>query len=454
MNLLRRVLLLLLLATPALGQVAPPPAPPEPEPEHYTHGVVFPKPTSAQLDTLLLQGIVPKVLENNTLRPMYWARSAFVVAARGTRQMFMTQALAGGYGIEGNIGIPLGHTDHGLFLFARAGTYRVLKPGWLGWEVETGQTGIVFNGGAGAGIAIPLRHPQVSFPLSLSVGLASFQPGTVLPAESYLSFDPGIGLRYRAMPSLAMLARVQGSWMVALNPNNRNIGAWNASLGVEVSLALQRQRPLQYWVPPLVIDAQDVVQLLAHEIIPPVNVFDRNLDFINTELKPATAFGWYDLGFWGEVRGTIVASSRASSGNVTALDIRIDSADHRGFRVTRTGGIVNPGLASRQLETSSLPNVDTAVVRDTAALARIRRGDYAIRPPDDLGVRYLRVEVFPQAKGPLELIPKVGSRVVISGDVRWDGDGHVEVHPRHVNNIRVVPGRGEFLNSDDPVGVE
>lgn len=443
---------MLLSAASALAQIDAPPAPPEPEPDRYSYGVIFAKPTSAQLDTLLLQGIVPPVLDQTGLRPMYWARSAFVVAARATHQLFMTQALDGGFGIEGNIGIPLGPTDHGLYLFARANAFRVLQPGWLGWNVERGQNGIMFNGGAGAGFAIPSRHPQFSLPMSLTLAMAFFQSGSDVPAETYVSIDPSIGVRYRVTPALAVLGRAQGAWMVALRETNRNLGAWNFSLGMEVALALQRQRPLQYWVPPLVVTAQDVVQLLAKDVVPPVNIFDRNLDFINTELKPATAFGWYDLGFHGTVRGTIIASSRASSGNVTALDIELDSADRRGFRVNRIAPIVNPDLASEHRETSSLGAADSSIARDTASLARMRRGEYAYRPPSELGSRYLRVEVFPQAKGPLELIPKIGSRVSIQGDIRWDGDGHVELHPRKVDDIKV--SEGEFLDVGDPVDEE
>lgn len=450
--LVRLALIALMSASIAVAQDGPPPAPPEPEPDPYTLGVIFPRPTSAQLDTLLLHGIVPPVLDQSNLRPMYWARSAFVVAARATHQTFMTQALVGGFGIEGNIGIPLGPTDHGLYLFARANSFRVLQPGWLGWNVQSGQTGIMFKGGFGAGIAIPSRHPQFSLPLSLNFAMAFFQATGDLPAETYVSVDPSIALRYRALPALALLARAQGAWMVALRQSNRDIGAWNFSLGMEVALSLQRQRPLQYWVPPLVVAAQDVVQLLAKDIVPPVNIFDRNLDFINTELKPATAFGWYDLGFHGEVRGTIIASSRASSGNVTALDIRLDSADRRGFRVSRIAPIVNPDLASVHRETSTLTGGDTVIVRDSVALARMKRGEYAYRPLSEFGIRYLRVEVFPQAKGPLEKIPKVGSRVSISGDLRWDGDGHIELHPRNPEGIRVQ--EGEFLDVDDPVGLE
>src|SRR5918992_528632 len=105
-------------------------------------------------------------------------------------------------------------------------------------------------------------------------------------------------------------------------------------------------RPRRIWVPPLAVNAQDLIGLLSRDTIPPVNIFDRNLDFINTELKPLVAFGWYDLGFHGEVKGTVVASSRASSGNVTALDIRIDSADRRGFRVNRVAAMIDPKRAS------------------------------------------------------------------------------------------------------------
>ncbi|MBC8144194.1 MAG: hypothetical protein H7X80_01345 [bacterium] len=448
MKTLTLIATLILFTSSVLAQNDGPPPPPDPEPEFYSHGVTFPKPTTAQLDTLLVHGIVPHVLQDEVLRPMYWPRSAFVVAARAGHRMYMTQALDGGFGVEGNIGIPFGHTDHGFYFFARANAYRVIMPDWLGWNVEAGQSGVMFNGGAGMGIAIPLRHPQISFPVAFQMGLAFFQSRGDASADTYLSFDPSLGIRYRLFPALAVLARTQGAWMVSLNPHNRNIGAWNFSIGVEVALALQRTQPLQYWVPPLVVTAQDVVKLLASEVIPPVNIFDRNLDFINTELKPATAFGWYDLGFYGEIRGTIIASSRASSGNVTALDIKVDSADTRGFRVTRTGTFIKPTAV---LDLAVPPEV-AAAVTDTAALNRIRLGDYAFRSKSDLGTRYLRIEVFPQAKGERELIPKVGSLVTIRGDVRWDGDGHVEVHPRTQKDIQTQTAN--FLDSDDPVDVE
>src|SRR5205823_5259636 len=134
-----------------------------------------------------------------------------------------------------------------------------------------------------------------------------------------------------------------------------------------------------------------------------------------------------------------------------ALDIKIDSADRRGFRITRLESFIKPELAAKYNPNSA---VDTNVVKDTAAIARMRRGDYAIRSTEDLGVRYLRVEVFPQAKSPEEQIPKTGSRVIIGGDIRWDGDGHIELHPRRFSDIHIVPGQGQFLDIDDPLHIE
>jgi hypothetical protein len=62
------------------------------------------------------------------------------------------------------------------------------------------------------------------------------------------------------------------------------------------------------------------------------------------------------------------------------------------------------------------------------------------------------VELFPRAKGPLDRIPQSGSRVEITGDVMWDGDGHVEVHPRRPSDVRVIIG--QFLDTDDERNAE
>ena len=85
-------------------------------------------------------------------------------------------------------------------------------------------------------------------------------------------------------------------------------------------------------------------------------------------------------------------------------------------------------------------------------MERIRRGDYAYRSPNDLGYRYIRAELFPPSKGELEKIPSVGSRVEIVGELAWDGDGHMEIHPRRPSDIRVITG--DFLNTDDPIEIE
>src|SRR5688572_25112520 len=200
---------LILMSSSVVAQTEWPPAPVAPKPEPYPRGVKFPKPTTAKLDTLVAQGIVPHILQDETLRPMYWPRSAFVVAARASHRTFMTQAIDGGFGIEGNIGIPLGNTDHGLYLFARANAYKVVMPQWLGWNAAVGQTGVMFNGGAGLGIAIPLRHPQLSFPVAFQIGLAFFQSRGEASAATYASFDPSIGVRYRLTPAFALLGRAQ-----------------------------------------------------------------------------------------------------------------------------------------------------------------------------------------------------------------------------------------------------
>jgi hypothetical protein len=182
----------------------------------------------------------------------------------------------------------------------------------------------------------------------------------------------------------------------------------------------------------------------------PLNIFDRNLDFINTTFKPLTRIGWYPLGFRGIVQGTIVHSSRASSGNVTALDIQLDSAP-RSFRVWRTQML----LDSTRALTYMMSNGDTSrpsLKQEQIIIDRIKRGDYAYRDRADRGDRFIRVELFPWAKGPLNQIPTVGSRVAISGEIMWDGDGHVELHPQRPADVKVITG--EFLYSDDERSLE
>jgi hypothetical protein len=438
----RLAILLLFVAVACIQGAAQTP------PQLYPHGVQFEKPTAAQLDSLLRLGVVPSWIQvSPAMLKEYWPRSVFTVALRATRRIYMTQALGGGFGAEANIGVPLSFTDFGLFLYARANDYTVLNRDWLGWNAENGKSGVLFNGGAGVSVDIPLRWLSTYLTVGMSVGPAFFQSEEAGPAETYVGFEPTIGARWRVAPGIAIKGVGQAAYMAAIGRDPRDIGAWNFSLGVEVSLALRRRDALQFWVPPLVTTAQDVISFLWKEPIPPLNILDRNLDFINTELKPMTTFGWTYLGFRGIVRGTIVNSSRASSGNVTALDIRIDSADRRGFRVFRTSSLTNTAGSRAVLADSS----KTATTSDPVT-ARIARGDYAFRAANDLGVRYLRVELFPIAKGPLDLIPKAGSQIEITGEIAWDGDGHIELHPRTVSDIKVR--RGEILDSDDPPAVE
>lgn len=444
---MRRFLLCALLAfcaLPLLGQV-------KDSAKRYGYGVEFPRPTTAQLDSLLHLGIVPNWLEEDPT--LYWPRSLFMVAARATWRSYMTQALDGGLGAEANMAIPFGFSDFGLFLYARANNYTILDSGWLGWRGREGEKGVLFNGGIGASISIPLYNPGFLFPLSMSVGSAFFQPrGTMAPAETYIGLEPGLGLRFRSSPYLAVQVMAQGAWMVPLRKGNHGIGSWNFSLGLDLSLAPHRHEALQPWVPPLVVTAYDVVKLLGKEPNKELNIFDRNLDFINTEIKPFTAFGWRDLGFRGIVRGTVVASSRAASGNVTALDIELDPRDTFGFRVWRNTMLHDPELAGTFMAGNNTTDSTLLDRRQQLILDRIRRGDHGYRRREDLGRRFLRVELFPEAKGNLDQVPRVGSRVTIAGGLWWDGDGHLEIHPRRPSDIRLESG--EFLDSYDELILE
>lgn len=438
--------LLVVLTLPVLGQKVDPA-------KMYSRGVEFPRPTPAQLDSLLQLGVVPSWLGEDPT--MYWPRSYFTVAGRATWRTYFTQAIDGGLGAEANLAIPFGFTDFGIYLYARANNYIVRDSGWLGWKVRDGERGVLFNGGLGVAMAIALYNKGFLFPLSLNVGPAFFQPqGTSAPAETYLGLEPGLGLRYRISPYVATTGIMQVAWLLPLRDRNKGIGSWNISLGVEVALAPQRKAPLQQWVPALVVTAYDVIKLLGKEPNGELSIFDRDVDFFNTEIKPFTAFGWRDMGFRAIVRGTVVASTRASSGNVTALDIELDSADLRGFRVWRNEMLLDSTLALSYV-TGGNNEPDTTLLesrRRQAVLDRIKRGDYAYRRTEDLGRRYLRAELFPEAKGDLDKIPRIGSRVTIVGGLWWDGDGHLEIHPQRPSDVRIESGG--FLDSDDEQTLE
>lgn len=434
---MKRSLLLFILMVSAcagaLGQVT------------YDRGVPFMRPTPKQLDSLLALGVVPNWLADNP--KLYWPRSLFTVAGRATWRTYMNQAIDGGFGAEADIAIPLGPTDFGLFLYARANDYQVRDAGWLNWHVASGTRGVLFNGGLGASVAIPLYYPGFNFPLGMSIGSAFFQPrGTAAPAETYIGFEPSVGVRYRASRVISLQGMVQAAYMAALRDGNRGIGSWNFSFGVELALAPYNEEPLQRWVPPLVVTAHDVIMLLGTEPNSPLDVFDRNLDFINTEIKPFTGLGWYPLGFRGTVRGTVVASSRAATGNVTALDIRLDSSDLRGFRVWRNSMLLDTN-ARVAFQSNTSGDTSLLTTKEKLILDRIKRGDYSYRSKEELGERYLRAELFPEAKGDLDKVPRTGSRVEVSGFLWWDGDGHLEIHPRRPSDVRLISG--EFLDTDD-----
>ncbi len=422
----------------------------------YENGAEFPRPTPQGLDSLQAVGVVPYWLqENPSLASDYWPRASFTVAGSLTNRHYMTQALADGFGGELSAAIPLGFTDDGLGLFVGYDDLDVRDPGWLRWSPDAQGDGHVYDAGVATSLGIPLKWSGWSVPLGIDAGVAWIRTDSSGTSETYATLEPGVGVRWRMTPRLAAHGMIRGSWLASLSSTARSIGAWQVSLGIDVALHLVPDKPLQPWVPPLVVTAADAVELLSTRCMHPLNVIDRNLDFINTELKPLTKFQWYPLGFRAIVRGTIMQSSRASSGNVTALDIRIDSTDQRGFRVWRTaflvrvargrGGGGNPAGADSSVNTE-------ARRRDSITAERIRHGDYAFRSDTQTGYRYVRVELFPRAKGALDSIPKAGSRVEILGELMWDGDGHVEVHPRQPQDIRVIEGK--FLDSDDPMMLE
>jgi hypothetical protein len=423
------------------------------DPDIYEGNISYPVATPAALDSLNSLGVMPVWVPDTP--KLYWARSKFTIAMRGTYRGFMNQAIRGGLGTEANIAVPAGPSDYGYFLFARANYYTILNPTWLRWDLPAGTHGVLYNGGVGASFNIPLSVDGFSMPMMLGAGLAFFQPEDARPAETYIGLEPGLGIHYRLTPTIGFESLIQGSWLVsAASKRNRGFGTWNFSLGFHLALAPQRHEPLQRWVPPLVVTARDVEALLTREPIEALDILDRNLDFINTELKPLTGFTWYYLGFNGIVRGTVIASSRAASGNVTALDIKLDSADIRGFRVWRVSVPIqfSPQTATDHFKSNN-PSDSAFIYRKRQLdFDKIAGGDYAQRDPSVMGIRYLRAELFPAAKGALDQVPKVGSRVVVSGVLAWDGDGHLEIHPMRPSDVKLI--NGEFLDSDDDLIIE
>ncbi len=420
--------------------------------EGYEKGVLFPRPTSQQYDSLRDIGALPIWLSDERYLPFYWPRSDLSAVVRGSYRTYAGEALRGGPGVELNLAVPLLQADYGVFLSARANRFTMMNsvPGWDG---TIGNEGTLYNLGLGVAFGLPYRSPLLSSPMMLSLGAASFtQEGGGISA-GYITVEPGFGLRYRLGQKFVLQTTVQPTWFIPTRGRDEGIFSWNFSFGLEVVLSVDRNLPLQRWVPPLVLGAKDVVQLLMKEPPSPLSWLDRNLDVINTELKPLSAFRWYDLGHRGIVRGTVVASSRASTGNITAIDIRIDSADQRGFRVWRTALLLDSTRAMKYLLTRKRTGAgETSPTLQQIVDERIKQGEYAFRPKDGLGVRYLRSELFPEAKGPLDQIPKVGSRVEIAGNLMWDGDGHLEIHPRRPQDVRLI--QGEFLDSDDEASLE
>jgi len=417
---------------------------------HYDKGVLFPRPTTRQFDSLQTIGALPIWLHDSRYLPFYWPRISLMAVGRLSERTFNTPSIDGGDGGEITLAIPLLQADYGIFFYGRGNRFRLNDSGLKDWNGTPGTTGIVYGAGLGAAFSLPFRSPRLSLPATLGFGVATFRQNGRSVSDPYVTIEIGAGIRYRLGQKFSLQAQVQPAWFAPLG-NAPGILSWNLSFGLEVALSIDRDLPLQLWVPPLVLGAQDVVQLLQAEPTTPLNWFDRHIDFINTQLKPLTAYRWYDLGYRGIVRGTVIATSRASSGNITAVDVRIDSADRRGFRVWRTALLLDSTRALRYLLARNTGDTTTDRL-ERIVNERIHKGDYAYRPREAMGVRYLRAELFPQSKGPLDRVPQVGSRVEIVGNIYWDGDGHIEIHPRTPDDIRLI--KGKFLDSDDEGDVE
>jgi hypothetical protein len=52
------------------------------------------------------------------------------------------------------------------------------------------------------------------------------------------------------------------------------------------------------------------------------------------------------------------------------------------------------------------------------------------------GTRFIRIEVFPTVRIAKHELPSRGLAVQICGQLMWDGDGWLEIHPRTLSDVR------------------
>jgi hypothetical protein len=142
--------------------------------------------------------------------------------------------------------------------------------------------------------------------------------------------------------------------------------------------------------PPKIQSANDVAQVLRPSPNPPVKFLARSAGILTTYLgKMLGIQGWRDYHLPANVRGTVVQAVGSSDGLYT-----ID-------------------LAIKQL------TVDGRVVQ-------LQRASF------------VRVEVLPFVRIGAPLPVCKDDEIRVSGELMWDADGFLEVHPKHAREIATV----------------
>lgn len=142
--------------------------------------------------------------------------------------------------------------------------------------------------------------------------------------------------------------------------------------------------------PPPMPTTRQVVENLQTEPCEPINGVSRALGFLTTPIKNLGIFGWIDLDRRATVTGEVVQAARSTDGYRT-LDLRIGELEVGGERV-------------------AVP-----------------------------GRRYMRCEVCERMAGiGRGEGPTTGDVARVAGELVWDEDGHLEIHPLGPGDVRVV----------------
>jgi hypothetical protein len=140
--------------------------------------------------------------------------------------------------------------------------------------------------------------------------------------------------------------------------------------------------------PPAIHQPEDIVRNLLPEINGPVKPAGETFGILTTPFKRLGIFGWRDLGYDGEATGRVLRAARSTDQFYT-VDMALETLS----------------IDGRQMSLN--------------------------------GHRYLRAELcLCEVKLPYPDRPRAGDVVWIRGRMVWDGDGFVEIHPRHSDDVK------------------